>query len=285
MVRCALVSGRAMGLRHGTNFDNHPDAKVVAVCEMDAELRANIEKEYDAPGYSSIDDLLENCDAELVLLIVNETRRVDPVRQLLAAGRNVFTEKPLCGLEGQFRLREDDAAIAAPAIREWRESGLKFGIDFNYRFMEHFRKLHDDITNGVLGEMKMIRARAHFNCWSHIIDQILWSMGLPEWVSAVGDPTEEGGWQRSIRMKWSNGTYGSLEGSNAWGMEIPLSIIAVGDRSYGWSKGLHGWYRRAKSNVGDVQIEELFEAEPEKSEMRESFVRMADGVVKAMQND
>ncbi len=40
-----------------------------------------------------------NCgmsSAELVLLIVNETRRIPPLRQLLAAGRNVFTEKPLC---------------------------------------------------------------------------------------------------------------------------------------------------------------------------------------------
>ncbi|MDA0842285.1 MAG: Gfo/Idh/MocA family oxidoreductase [Planctomycetota bacterium] len=285
MVQCALVSGRTMGLRHGSNFNNHPDAKVVAVCDMDPELRAKVEKEYDAPGYATLDELLENCGAELVLLIVNETRRIEPVRRLLAAGRNVFTEKPLCGLEGQFRLREEDAVIAAPAIREWRESGLKFGIDFNYRFMEHFRKLHDDITNGVLGELKMIRARAHFNCWSHIIDQILWSMGLPEWVSAYGNPSEEGGWQRSIRMQWANGASGSLEGTNTWGMEIPLSIIAVGDKSYGWAQGLQGWYRRAKSNVGNLEIEELFEAEEGAPEMRESFVRMADGVIKGMQND
>ena len=94
-----------MGLMHGKNFHNHPDAEVVAVCEMDPELLAKAKEEFAAPGYASIDELLANCDAELMLLIVNETRRIPPLRQLLAAGRNVFTEKPLCGLEGQYRLR------------------------------------------------------------------------------------------------------------------------------------------------------------------------------------
>ena len=283
MVRCALISGKGMGMLHGGNFNAHPDAEVVAVCDMDPELLAKLKDEFGVPGYASLEELLANCDAELMLLIVNETRRVEPARQLLAAGRNVFTEKPLSGLEGQFRVREQDTLLAAPLIRECRESPLKFGINFNYRCMGHFQKLHNDITEGRLGNLQMIRARAHFNCWSHIIDQILWSMGLPEWVNAYGDPSQPGGWQRIIRMKWANGTYGSLDGTNAWGMEIPLSIIAIGDESYAQAKGLPGWYRRCKT--GGAEVEELFEAEEGKSEMDQSFVRMADGVVKAMQSD
>ena len=154
MIKCALISGRGMGLMHGGNFHNHPDAEVVSVCDMDPELLAKAEEQFGAPGYSSIEELLANCDAELVLLIVNETRRIPPLRQLLEAGRNVFTEKPLCGLQGQHRVREPDLGIAAPAIATWRDSNLKFGIDFNYRFMHHFRKLHDDVAEGRLGEIR-----------------------------------------------------------------------------------------------------------------------------------
>jgi len=278
-----LISGKGMGMLHGGNFNNHAEGDVVATCDMDPELLAKLKAEFGAPGYANLDELLENCDAELMLLIVNETRRVEPARKLLAAGRHVFTEKPLCGLEGQFRVREEDARLAAPLIREWRDSALKFGINYNYRFMEHFRKLREDITEGRLGEIQMIRARAHFNCWSHIIDQILWSMGLPEWVSAYGDPTQPGGWQRMIRMKWANGAYGSLDGTTAWGMEVPLRILAIGDQSHAQAEGLHGWYRRCK--VGGAEVEELWEAEEGKSEMEQSFGRMADGVIKAMQND
>jgi predicted dehydrogenase len=202
------------------------------------------------------------------------------LRQLLAAGQNVFTEKPLCGLEGQFRVREDDLPIAAAAISEWRDSGLKFGIDFNYRFMTHFRKLHDDVVEGRLGEIRMVRARAHFNCWSHVIDQILWNMGRPEWVSVMGDPSEEGGWQRMIHMEWANGVIGSLAGSNLWGYDDhPLRVMIVGDERYAEARGLEGWYRRREANTSED--EELWENEDENS-YQTSFPRMADGVIKAM---
>ena len=274
MVKCALISGKGMGMMHGNNFNNHPDAEVVAVCDMDPALLDKAKEEFNVPGYASIEELLANCDAELVLLIVNETRRIPPLRQLIAAGRNVFTEKPLCGLEGQSRLREEDAGIAAPAIKEWRSSGLKFGIDYNYRFMTHFRKLHEDVVEGRLGNIKMVRARAHFNCWSHIIDQILWTMGRPEWVSAMGNPNERGGWQRMIHIKWANGVIGELDGGWA---DYPLRIAIFGDQGHSEARGLEGWYCRRKANA-----EELWEAEEGKSEMNESFPRMADGVIKAM---
>lgn len=283
MVKCALISGKGMGMMHGNNFNNHPDAEVVAVCDMNPELLAKAKDEFNVPGYASIDELLANCDAELVLLIVNETRRIPPLRQLIAAGRNVFTEKPLCGLEGQFRVREEDAAIAAPAIKEWRKSDVKFGIDYNYRFMTHFRKLHEDVVEGRLGNIQFIRARAHFNCWSHVTDQILWSMGLPEWVSVMGDPNESNGWHRHIHMKWANGVIGTLDGATSWGMGVPLGIMIVGDKNYAEAQGLGGWYRRSKAyNSEEV---ELWEVEGERSEMNESFPRMADGVIKAMMAD
>jgi len=284
MIKCALISGKGMGMMHGRNFHNHPEAKVVAVCDMDPGLLANAKEEFKAPGYSSIDELLANCDAPLMLLIVNETRRIPPLRQLIAGGRNVFTEKPLCGLEGQARVREEDAAIAAPAIKEWRDSGLKFGIDYNYRFFRHFQKLHDDVVEGRLGEIKMVRARAHFNCWSHVIDQILWTMGLPEWVSVMGAPNEQGAWQRMIHMKWKNGVTGALDGTNTWGYDDhPLRVMIVGDKSYAEARGLDGWYRRRKSNSSE--LEELWEVEEGRQEYGESFARMADGVITSMLAD
>ena len=286
MIKCALISGKGMGLRHGTNFQNHPDAELLSVVEMDPELLAKAKEQLGVPGYATIDEMLAACDPDLVLLIVNETRRIEPLRQLIAAGKNVFTEKPLCGLEGQYRVREVDAAIAAPAIREWRNSGLKFGINYNYRFFRHFQKLHADAAEGRLGEIRIVRARAHFNCWSHVIDQVLWTMGLPEWVSAVGDPSEAGGWSRMIRMQWANGAMGQLDGSNLWGYDDhPLRVMLVGDKNYAEARGLDGWYRRAKGSSWPTEVEEIWEVEEGVREYQESFARMADGVVKAMLAD
>lgn len=285
MVKCALISGKGMGLRHGKNFHSHPDAKVMAVCEMDPKLLENAKKEFNVPGYASIPELLAHCDAELMLLIVNETRRIPPLRQLLAAGRNVFTEKPLCGLKGQYQLQESDAAVAAPAIADWRKSGLKFGINYNYRYFTHFRKLHDDAVDGRLGEIRMVRARAHFNCWSHVIDQILWTMGLPEWVSCLGKPSEVN-WQRMIHIRWPNGVNGALDGAMGWGYDDhPLRIMICGTKAYGEARGLDGWYRRCKADAWAQQVEEFWQIEGPRKEYESSFARMADGVIQAMKDD
>jgi len=283
MLRCALISGKGMGLTHGRNFHKHADAELVGVCEMDPSLLAKAKEEFEIPGFTSIDELLAGAKFDLALLIVAETRRIAPLRQLLAAGKNVFTEKPLCGLEGQYRVRENDAGIAAAAIKEWRASGLTFGINYNYRFFRHFRRLHEDATEGRLGKIRMVRARAHFNCWSHIIDQVLWTMGLPEWVSVQGDPSEKGAWTRLIRMQWANGAIGQLDGSNLWGYDDhPLRLMLVGEKTYAEARGLDGWYRRCPSNSWPTAVEEFFGAEQGVQEYKESFGRMADAVIEAM---
>jgi len=283
MIQCALISGKGMGLMHGKNFHGLPDAKVVAVCEKDPELLAKAKQEFGVPGFATIDELLAGADFELALLIVNETRRIEPLRQLIAAGKHVFTEKPLCGLEGQYRVREADAAVAAPAIREWRKSGLTFGINYNYRFFRHFQKLHADAVEGRLGQIRIVRARAHFNCWSHVIDQVLWTMGRPAWVSVVGDPNEQGGWTRMIRMQWRNGAIGQLDGSNLWGYDDhPLRVMLVGDQAYAEARGLDGWYRRCKGSSWPTAVEETWEVEPGVQEYGQSFGRMAAAVVEAL---
>jgi hypothetical protein len=131
-----------------------------------------------------------------------------------------------------------------------------------------------------------MHACAHFACWSHIIDQILWSMGLPEWISAIGNPDEEGGWMRLVRMGWADGTVGTLDGTTLWGGgENLLHLRILGEERYAEARGIVGWYRRAKSGAWDQQVEYLWEAEPEQPEMEKSFARMADGVIKAMQAD
>jgi hypothetical protein len=109
-------------------------------------------------------------------------------------------------------------------------------------------------------------------------------MGVPEWVSVIGNPTETGNWPRLVRMKWANGAIGVLDGTDLWGGDENLpSLTILGDKSYAEARGIDGWYRRAKSNAWNQKVEELWQAEKGKGEMNESFVRMADGVIKAMQ--
>ena len=164
MQKCALISGRGMGLMHGGNFHSHPDAEVVAVCDMDPELLAKAAEQFGVPGYSTIEDLLANCDAELVLLIVNETRRIATLCSNYLKPDEMYSQRNRSvDWKDKLDYVRKTSEIAAPAITTWRNSNLKFGIDFNYRFMHHFRKLHDDVAENRLGEIKMVHARVHIS--------------------------------------------------------------------------------------------------------------------------
>ena len=88
---------------------------------------------------------------------------------------------------------------------------------------------------------------------------------------------------RLVRMGWADGAIGTLDGATLWGGEENLLHLRIlGDEQYAEARGIVGWYRRAKSGAWNQEVDELWEAEPGKPEMDESFVRMADGVVKAM---
>lgn len=60
--------------------------------------------------------------------------------------------------------------------------------------------------------------------------------------------------------------------------------MIIGEKGYAEAKGLAGWYQRYKPGWGGG-VEVSWEAKPEEPEMEKSFVRMADGVIKAMLAD
>ncbi|NQT86672.1 hypothetical protein HQ560_07910, partial [bacterium] len=89
--------------------------------------------------------------------------------------------------------------------------------------------------------------------------------------------------QRMIQMQWANGVAGELDGSNVWGFDDhPLRLMIVGDKSYSEARGLGGWYRRCTSNAWNQEVEAEWEVEEGVQEYPESFARMADGVITAM---
>ncbi len=279
-IKAMLIGGGPIGLIHGRNFADHPDCELAAVCDMSPEKLDALKEAFPGlPTFSSIDELLAGCDAELALMITNETLRVPPCIQLLEAGRHVFTEKPLHSRRDQFNLDDEDGRVAWTLIDAARRSGRRFGIDYNYHYFEHFVRLHDAVVSGRLGRPRLVWARAHFNCWSHVIDQILWNMGRPEWVQVLGDPSKPN-WTRLIHMKWADGAEGELGGSLDWGFDDgPLKIMICGDKAYATACGLDGLYTLRET--GSWPCKEL-ERWTGQAAYEASFAKMADGVVRAL---
>lgn len=119
MFKVAILGYRAQGLNHhAPSFAKLSDCQIVAVCDI-VEERARVGAErYGVPAYTNVDEMLDAEDIDIVDIPVGEGYRYDLVMKCLRRGLHVFTEKPLAGAEGQYRIQLSDVPIAQEMIDE-----------------------------------------------------------------------------------------------------------------------------------------------------------------------
>lgn len=212
-MRFALVGCGPIGLgRHLPAFAGFEGVEVVAVCDMVQEKADQAAAEYDVKAYYSLDEMLASEQLDIIDVATNERVRPEPLTQCLETGAHIFTEKPLVGAKGQMNLTGDDLPTAKEIIDTWRKHNQHFGINFNYRTLEHTNLLKKAIDEGRMGEPVMMNGVTHFHCWSHTIDLMRWFNGDVVELSCVysGDPDAP---DRVAWLKFANGSVGSLVGT------------------------------------------------------------------------
>ena len=73
----------------------HPELDLVGVYDREASRGAQMAKLTGAPAYESFQALLDDAAPEIVLNLTNPSQHYETTRALLAAGKHVYTEKPL----------------------------------------------------------------------------------------------------------------------------------------------------------------------------------------------
>ncbi|MBN1902455.1 Gfo/Idh/MocA family oxidoreductase, partial [Candidatus Sumerlaeota bacterium] len=95
--------------------------------------------------------LLERKDIDAIAVMSPDFTHEKYVCDAFDAGKHVFTEKPMAiTTEGCDRM-----------LRAWVNSGKKFMVGFNMRYMNIFRVMKDAIDSGAIGEVKVVWVR-HF---------------------------------------------------------------------------------------------------------------------------
>ncbi|MBM4419369.1 MAG: Gfo/Idh/MocA family oxidoreductase [Chloroflexi bacterium] len=111
IVGCGVISG--IYLKNRTRF---PILDVVAIADALTD-RAQARSQEFGVRAMPVDDLLDRSDVEIVLNLTNPLAHAEVTLRAIAAGRSVFTEKPLAAA------REDGAKILA----EGRRRGVRIG--------------------------------------------------------------------------------------------------------------------------------------------------------------
>jgi UDP-N-acetyl-2-amino-2-deoxyglucuronate dehydrogenase len=95
-IRFAVAGCGRISKNHFEALKKHADrAEVVAVCDAEPEALQSAMDQSGAKGFSSLSAMLENSDADVVVLATPSGLHASQAIQIAEAGRHVMTEKPM----------------------------------------------------------------------------------------------------------------------------------------------------------------------------------------------
>jgi predicted dehydrogenase len=150
-LRVAIVGMGNIGNVHARVYKEHPDAEIVAVCDIIEEKSDKAAEEYSCQGFYSVEKMLESglqFDAVSVTTagVENGGDHYAPTMQLLRAGYPVLGEKPI----------SNEIDKAREMVAYAKEKNLRYGVNLNHRFTPAAELGRQWVDEGRLGEINMI---------------------------------------------------------------------------------------------------------------------------------
>jgi predicted dehydrogenase len=228
MLKVAIVGMGNIGNTHARVYTQHPDAELVAVCDIIQERADKAAAAYDCPAFYSVEDMLAadlGIDAVSVATagVENGGDHYEPTMQLLEVGIPVLGEKPI----------SNDVQEAKEMVAKAREKGVRYGVDLNHRFTPAAALAKEWVDEGKLGEIHTINMTMWINNpnesspWFHMralhphsIDVMRYYCGDVARVQSFfkkglnRDGSRRVCWSNvQVNMLFENGIVGSLKGS------------------------------------------------------------------------
>lgn len=125
--------------------------KIVAACDIVAERREMMEKQYKCKTYQRLEDMILNPDVELVDIATRSCDHYAHAIMALNAGKDVFLEKPMC--------LNYDEALRLKKFAEQARGNLY--IRHNRRFEQGFLHIREIISSGILGDVYYVKLARH----------------------------------------------------------------------------------------------------------------------------
>lgn len=138
-----IVGAGGVAETHAEVIDEHEDAALVGICDVDADRAETLAASVDAKPYTDHQTLLHEEDLSAVYVTTPPQTRVDIIRDVAANGVGIFCEKPLATTV------EDGQAIRN--VVETHDVPLMMG--FCSRFWEPCQRLYNVVTDGGVGDL------------------------------------------------------------------------------------------------------------------------------------
>jgi predicted dehydrogenase len=146
MIRLGMIGCGSMANYHSDFLKELPNVTITGCCDIVEDRATSLAEKMGCPACTDFRDLLDDVDA--VWVCTEPFNRVEIVTTVAAAGKHVFTEKPVA-----LNLADADAMIAA-----CRDAGVKYMLGYCLRFWQPYRIMREIFESGELGDL--------INCWT-----------------------------------------------------------------------------------------------------------------------
>lgn len=277
-IRFALIGCGRISKNHFEALTQHAQyAELMRVCDTDPQALEAAVAKTGVKGHSCLTNLLNDCDADVVILTTPSGLHPDQAIQAAQAGCHVITEKPMA-------TRWEDGKRM---VRACDEAGVKLFVVKQNRHNATLQLLKKAIDNKRFGRIYMVNINvfwtrpqeyydsakwrgtwefdggAFMNQASHYIDLLDWMIGPVESVHAYVATLE-----RNIQVedtgvmsvKWRSGALGSVNVTMlTYPKNMEGSITILGEK---------GSVRIGGVAVNEIQHWEFAEPEPEDEKIR-----------------
>jgi predicted dehydrogenase len=260
-INLAIIGCGGMSHAHAGWLKDIPEAKVVALCDVNKE---NVDKLWqkgfagrkDIRRYDSMEKLIKDPPKGLdgVIIVTPHTLHYPQSMAALDAGWNVLVEKPMV----------TSSAHAKKLAERVRKTGLLLQVSFQASYSCEFAYIRDVLKNGGIGELQTVTAWSHqgwrpkgdhrswrhdpkmsgggqmYDTGAHLFNAIAWAMDRPVeevfcWLDNKGMDVDI---NAVMTIRWEGGVLGTatISGNNPGWDE---GIIIAGDKGR-LHTGIHG---------------------------------------------
>lgn len=158
MLKIAIVGMGNIGNVHARCYNDHPDTRIVAVCDIIKERADKAAEAYGAQAFYSVKEMLASgvkIDAASVTTAGKENGgdHYKPTMELLEARIPVLGEKPISNEVPKARRMVDLA----------KKKRLRYGVNLNHRFTPSAIRAKEWLDGGRLGELNIINMTMWIN--------------------------------------------------------------------------------------------------------------------------
>ena len=173
------------GLLFCEKYAANPDCEFVAVCDRNEPRREPTAAQFGVKGYANYDEMLKDCDLDVISIHTQDHLHKEPFIKALEAGKHVFVEKPLSDTL-------EDVVEMVKASRAHPDQVQLVG--FILRFGKYFETIKEWIDNGTLGEICYLE--------SDYIHDLRYQQYLEAWKLTREIPMIGGGSHSLDLLRW-----------------------------------------------------------------------------------